>query len=83
MFSLFGWTPSLRRMLRGKVLPCGCSVGVYETRSGEIVQIVDARAPACEFVAHAVDSVLAGDEPDEDDTDATPRWPAASGQSLH
>lgn len=83
MFSLFGWTPSLRRMLRGKVLPCGCSVGVYETRSGEIVQIVDARAKACEFVTHAVDSVLSSDALDEDDTDATPRWPAASGHPLH
>lgn len=59
MFSLFGWTPSLRCLLRGKLLACGCSVGVYETRSGEIVQIVDARAPACRIAAHVVDAVLA------------------------
>ncbi len=66
MFSLFGWTPSLRRMLRGRVLPCGCSVGVYETRSGEVVHIIDARSPSCGFVAHSVDTVLAGDDTDQD-----------------
>ena len=82
MFSLFGWTPSLRRMLRGKVLSCGCSVGVYETRSGEIVQIVDARATACGFAAHAVDAVLSGDDLDEEDTDTTPRWPSASESAM-
>lgn len=58
MFSMFGWTPSLRRMLRGRLLPCGCSVGVYETRSGEIVQIVDARAAACRISGHTVDAVV-------------------------
>lgn len=62
MFSLFGWTPSLRCLLRGKLLECGCSVGVYETRSGEIVQIVDVRASGCQIDAHSVDSVLAEDD---------------------
>ena len=65
MFSIFGWTPSLRRMLRGRVLPCGCSVGVYETRSGEVVQILDARAPSCRQDGHNVDAVLAPDEVDD------------------
>jgi hypothetical protein len=58
MFSLFGWTPSLRRMLQGKVLGCGCSVGVYETWSGDVVQIVDAHASDCQSSAHAVDAVV-------------------------
>lgn len=66
MFSLFGWTPSLRRMLRGRILPCGCSVGVYETRSGEIVQIVDARATACEASGHTIDAVVPTDHRDDD-----------------
>jgi hypothetical protein len=66
MFSLFGWTPSLRRMLRGRVLPCGCTVGVYETRSGDVVQIIDARSSNCEVVTHAVDAVVTGDDPDPD-----------------
>lgn len=69
MFSLFGWTPSLRRSLRGRVLPCGCSVGVYETRSGEIVQIIDARATRCGSGAHSPDAVVtAQDAEDEPDT---------------
>jgi hypothetical protein len=62
MFSLFGWTPSLRCLLRGKLLDCGCSVGVYETRSGEIVQIIDVQAAECQVAAHTVDSVLGEDE---------------------
>jgi len=49
-------------MLRGRVLPCGCSVGVYETRSGEVVQILDVRAPACRQGGHSVDAVLALDD---------------------
>lgn len=67
MLSLFGWTPSLRRLLRGKVLRCGCSVGVYETRSGEIVQIIDARAAACRSTGHSIDTVIfESDAPPED-----------------
>ena len=58
MFSLFGWMSSLRRMLRSTRLSCGCSVGVYETYSGEVVQIVDARADSCREVVHEVDAVL-------------------------
>jgi hypothetical protein len=67
MFSLFGWTPSLRRMLRGRILKCGCSVGVYETRSGEVVQIVDARSDSCPLATHTVDTVIGSsdDGPDE------------------
>lgn len=71
MFSLFGWTPSLRRMLRGRVLPCGCSVGVYETRSGEVVQIVDARAGSCRRDGHTVDAVLPAEDPSDADADDT------------
>jgi hypothetical protein len=72
MFSLFGWTPSLRRMLRGRILPCGCSVGVYETRSGEVVQIVDARAPDCAAATHSVDAVVAAEDIADDEPDPVP-----------
>ena len=61
MFSLFGWTPSLRRMLRSTVLPCGCSVGVYETFSGEVVRIVDACSVSCADGIHRVDAVLSAE----------------------
>jgi hypothetical protein len=43
------------RILRGvssRVLACGCLVGVYETYSGDIVTIIDARASACADAAH-------------------------------
>jgi hypothetical protein len=58
MFSVFGWTPSLRCMLRTRVLACGCSVGVYETWSGRIVQIIDAHGSGCALADHTVDSIV-------------------------
>lgn len=72
MFSLFGWTPALRRLLRGRALPCGCSVGVYETRSGEVVQIVDAHAPTCQWAGHSVDAVITSDPTDDDEVNDAP-----------
>jgi hypothetical protein len=72
MFSLFGWTPALRRMLRSSILPCGCSVGVYETFSGEVVRILDACSDTCGNAVHSVDAVLAA-EPEPDDADPQPR----------
>jgi hypothetical protein len=74
MFSLFGWTPSLRRLLRGRTLPCGCSVGVYETHSGEVVQIVDARAASCASSAHSVDSVVGAEDALEEEPDPVPTY---------
>jgi len=35
------------RGVSGKVLDCGCLVGVYETYSGGVVQVIDAIGPAC------------------------------------
>jgi len=43
------------RVLRGlssRLLPCGCLVGVYETYEGEIVTILDAKAPSCADPTH-------------------------------
>jgi hypothetical protein len=43
------------RILRGlssRFLPCGCLAGVYETYGGEIVTIIDAKAPRCVDSAH-------------------------------
>jgi hypothetical protein len=66
MFSLFGWSPSLRRLLRGTTLPCGCSVGVYETFSGEVVRVVDACAASCPNSIHELDAVLMAEPVDAD-----------------
>lgn len=80
MFSFFGWTPSLRRMLRGRILPCGCSVGVYETHSGEVVCIVDARATSCDLVTHSVDAVVT---PDDVVDDEPAHAPGDAASTLH
>jgi hypothetical protein len=48
-------------MLRGRVLSCGCTVGVYETRAGDVVEIIDARSTDCASVTHQVDAVVTPD----------------------
>ena len=41
-------TMRLLRGLSGRVLPCGCLVGVYETYEGEVVATIDARGKQCQ-----------------------------------
>ena len=53
------------RILRGvssRLLVCGCLAGVYETYSGEIVTIIDARAGSCSDPAHARGNIIPADE---------------------
>jgi hypothetical protein len=54
----FGWTPGVRSLIAGRVLRCGCLVGVYDTQTGAIVEILDARGLGCPHAAHARDAVL-------------------------
>jgi hypothetical protein len=47
------------RILRGigsRSLPCGCLVGLYETYSGHVVALIDARGSTCIDQAHRVDA---------------------------
>lgn len=37
----------LLRGLAGKLLTCGCLVGVYETYEGTVVKVIDARGAVC------------------------------------
>lgn len=65
---------SMRRMrllrgLAGKVLPCGCLVGVYETYDGKVVATIDARGQRCRAAEHKVRAVL-------------PDWPSATSTSV-
>jgi hypothetical protein len=46
--SLFGWTPGLRNVMAGQVLPCGCLAGVYELWSGGVIALIDWQAPHCQ-----------------------------------
>jgi hypothetical protein len=53
------------RILRGlssRVLRCGCTAGVYETYSGEVVTVVDAVGTACNQAGHRAGSALSADE---------------------
>jgi hypothetical protein len=42
----------LFRMLAGRLLTCGCTVGVYETYAGRIESLIDAQGEACRDPAH-------------------------------
>jgi hypothetical protein len=48
---------------------------VYETRSGEVVQIVDARAPGCTAAAHSVDAVVTAEDLDDEEPHPAPAQP--------
>lgn len=56
--SLAGWTPGLRTLLRGAVLPCGCLTGVYETWRGSVLCIVDSADTQCQTAGHDTDAIL-------------------------
>jgi hypothetical protein len=61
--TMLGWTPGVRTLVRGRVLPCGCVAGVYETWNKAIVTILDERHPACETAGHVTHEVLAREDP--------------------
>jgi hypothetical protein len=44
--------PRILRVLTGRVLVCGCLVGVYETYDGAIVHVLDARSERCTDARH-------------------------------
>jgi hypothetical protein len=56
--TFLGWTPGVRTLLAGRVLPCGCLSGVYETNTGERVEILDGVGPACARRNHCLDVIL-------------------------
>jgi hypothetical protein len=46
------------RGLRSKLLPCGCTAGIYETYDGAIVTLLDERESRCPDAAHQPGSEL-------------------------
>lgn len=60
--TFLGWTPGLRSLVAGRLLTCGCLVGVYQTRAGAILEILDACGPACPHPGHQQNSVIEDDE---------------------
>jgi len=55
--TLFGWTPGLRSLVAGRVLGCGCLIGLYETQIGDLIEIIDAVGPACPHSSHVLNRV--------------------------
>jgi hypothetical protein len=56
--TFFGWSPGLRITLSGRVFPCGCLIGNYETWRGDVVEVLDAHDDRCSDRAHATDSIV-------------------------
>lgn len=48
----------LLRGLAGRVLSCGCLVGVYETYNSGVVATIDARGPLCEHNDHRLHGLV-------------------------
>jgi hypothetical protein len=57
-----GWTPGLRSLLSGRVLSCGCLVGVYQTWRGREMTIIDGRGPHCECDRHQVNAIVSRED---------------------
>lgn len=49
----------LRRGVAGRVLPCGCLVGIYETYDGSVVATIDAKGTTCAQGVHVLHAVVA------------------------
>lgn len=58
VWTILGWTPALRTPLSWYLLPCGCSVGVYETWNRGAVHVLDLKAPQCRNVGHTLHTAL-------------------------
>jgi hypothetical protein len=56
--TFFGWSPGLWITLGGRVLPCGCLVGSYETWEGDVVDVLDAHDDRCGEASHAANSII-------------------------
>ena len=55
----------LLRGLSGRVLSCGCLVGVYETYDGAVVATIDARGSRCQAAQHRLHSTVPVESLDE------------------
>jgi hypothetical protein len=56
--TILGWTPGLRNLVSGTVLPCGCLVGTYETWTRSLITIVDERGRGCGDDHHQANAIL-------------------------
>jgi len=56
--TIVGWTPGLRRLVAGRLLPCGCLVGTYETWANAVVTIIEIPADTCGHRDHVVNALL-------------------------
>ena len=58
----------LLRGLSGRVLPCGCLVGLYETYEGDVVATIDVRGKSCQSPDHRLHATIAVEHLDGSET---------------
>ncbi len=63
------------RGLAGKRLECGCLTGVYETYSGEVVEVLDGRAGTCPHRDHVEGTAISGPAPMAPEAKSAPQPP--------
>ena len=51
------------RALTGRLLPCGCLVGRYETYGGATLWMVDVVARSCDVPAHGANAIITSVDP--------------------
>ena len=56
--TIAGWTPGLRRLVEGRLLPCGCLIGIYETWTRVNVTIIEIPAESCGHSDHVSNTLL-------------------------
>ena len=75
----------LRRGVAGRVLPCGCLVGIYETYDGSVVATIDAKGTTCAQGVHVLHAVVAEASVQPGDANAgssgSPGSPRSTGAS--
>jgi hypothetical protein len=56
--TILGWTPGVRSLVGGGVLPCGCLIGIYDTWGSGTITIVDGRGEQCPHDRHRENAVI-------------------------
>ena len=59
VFTIFGWSPGLHRLVSSEILDCGCFAGNYETWDRRVVAVLETPSPMCTVDGHRPGHVIA------------------------
>ncbi len=58
LLSVLGWSPGVRALLGGTLLPCGCVAGVYDHWNGRRVTVIDYHGRRCPEALHRPGTIV-------------------------